>query len=195
MTDEEYQNLKKFYQTMKLENLELNKIYSFKDTIILCEIFEQRCSNLQDIFKFNPRKCNSACSFSGPVHRGKSKCGIALPTDTEHVRVFEKTLIGSFSCVNTRLAFDTEVLLDNQNHEKVIFDLYNDSKKQTQRISTKILKMDENNQYGQSINKPLPYGCIKKQEHPPSLTEFNRILDKISHDENNGHLLIFDVKI
>ena len=195
MTDEEYQNVKKFYQTMKLENLELNKIYRFQDTIILCEIFEQRCSHLQDILKFNPRKCNSACSFSGPVHRGKSKCGIALPTDTEHVRVFEKTLIGSFSCVNTRLAFDTEVLLDNQNHEKVIFDLYNDSKKQTQRISTKILKMDENNQYGQSINKPLPYGCIKKQEHPPSLTEFNRILDKISHDENNGHLLIFDVKI
>ena len=36
MTDEEYQ---KFYQTMKLENLELNKIYSFQDTIILCEIF------------------------------------------------------------------------------------------------------------------------------------------------------------
>ena len=172
MTDEEYQ---KFYQTMKLENLELNKIYSFQDTIILCEIFEQRCSHLQDIFKFNPRKCNSACSFSGPVHRGKRKCGIALPTDTEHVRVFEKTLIGSFSCVNTRLAYDTEVLLDNQNHEKVIFDLYNDSKKQTQRISTKILKMDENSQYGQSINKPLPYGCIKKQEHPPSLTEFNRI--------------------
>ena len=55
--------------------------------------------------------------------------------------------------------------------------------------------MDENNQYGQSINKPLPYGCIKKQEHPPSLTEFNRILDKISHDENTGHLLIVDVKI
>ena len=195
MTDEEYQNVKKFYQTMKLENLELNKIYSFQDTIILCEIFEQRCSHLQDIFKFNPRKCNSACSFSGPVHRGKSKCGIALPADTEHVRVFEKTLIGSFSCVNTRLAYDTEVLLDNQNHEKVIFDLCNDSKKQTQRISTKILKMDENNQYGQSINKPLSYGCIKKQEHPPSLTEFNRILDKISHDENTGHLLIVDVKI
>ena len=36
----------------------------------------------------------------------KSKCLIALPTAPEHVRVFEKTLIGGFSCVNTRLAFD-----------------------------------------------------------------------------------------
>ena len=69
MTDEEYQNVKKFYQAMKLENLELNKIYNFQDTIILCEIFEQRCSHLQDIFKLNPRKCNSTCSFSGSVHR------------------------------------------------------------------------------------------------------------------------------
>ena len=42
--------------------------------------------------------------------------------------------------------------------------------------------------------KPLPYGCIKKQEHPPSLTEFNRILDKISYADNIGHLFIVDIK-
>ena len=42
LTDEEYENVRKFYQTMKLENLrELNKIHNFQDTIILCEIFEQ----------------------------------------------------------------------------------------------------------------------------------------------------------
>ena len=50
MTDEEYKNVKTFYQTMKLENLgQLNKIYNFQDTIILCEIFEQRSSHLQDL--------------------------------------------------------------------------------------------------------------------------------------------------
>ena len=54
--------------------------------------------------------------------------------------------------------------------------------------------MDENNQYGQSITKPFPYSYIKKQEHPPSLTELNGILDKISHDYNIGHLFIVDVK-
>ena len=42
MTMEEYKNIKKFYQTMKLKNLgELNKIYNFQDIIILCEIFEK----------------------------------------------------------------------------------------------------------------------------------------------------------
>ena len=55
MTDEEYERVKKFYQTMKLENLEqLIKIYNFQDIIISCEIFEQRSSHLHDLFKFNP---------------------------------------------------------------------------------------------------------------------------------------------
>ena len=109
MTEEEYNKVKKFYQTLKLKDLgELNKIYNFQYTIILCEIFEQRSDYLQKLFKFNPRKCNSASSFSGCVHRNKSKCSMALPTDAEHVRVFfEKTLIDGFSCVNTRLAFDS----------------------------------------------------------------------------------------
>ena len=39
--------------------------------------------------------------------------------------------------------------------------------------------MDENNQYGQAVTKSLLYGCIKKQEHPPSLLELNEILDRI----------------
>ena len=63
---------------------------NFQETIILCEIFEQRSSCLQNIFQYNPRKCNSANSCSGCVHRDRSKCCIALPTDAEHVKVFEK---------------------------------------------------------------------------------------------------------
>ena len=120
--DQDYENVKKFYTMLKLKNLgELNHIYNFQDTIILCEIFQQRSSRLQEIFKNNPRRCNSASSFSGSVHRNKSKCCIALPTDAEHVRVFEKTLIGGFCCVNTRLTFDTKVLIDKNENKKVIY--------------------------------------------------------------------------
>ena len=75
-------------------------------------------------------------------------------------RVFEKTFMEGFSCVNTRLAFDTEVLINKNENKKVIFDLLIDGKKQTKRISSKIIKMDENNQYGMAMTKPLPYGCI-----------------------------------
>ena len=38
--------------------------------------------------------------------RDLSKIITCLPTMNEHVGLFEKTLTGSFSCVNTRLSFD-----------------------------------------------------------------------------------------
>ena len=53
--------------------------------------------------------------------------------------------------------------------------------------------MDENNQYGQEMTKPLPNGCIKKQ-NVPSILEFNKILDRVSHEDNIGHLFIVDIK-
>ena len=90
--------------------------------------------------------------------------------------------------------FDTEILLDNKRNEKVWFDLIIDGKKQTKRISSKILEMDKNNQYGMAMTKPLPFGCIKKRENPPILIEFSRILNTLSHDNNIGHLSIVDIK-
>ena len=110
MSDEEYENVKKNYKTLKLQNLgELKKIYNFQDMIILCEIFEQRSFLLQKIFKYNSRSCEQ---------RDKSKCCTALPTNAEHVRLFKKTLIGGFSCVNTRLAFHTEILMNDKKTKK-----------------------------------------------------------------------------
>ena len=54
--------------------------------------------------------------------------------------------------------------------------------------------MNENNQYGMAITKPLPNGCIKKRDQPPSLVEFNKILDEISHEDSTGCLFIVDIK-
>ena len=58
----------------------------------------------------------------------------------------------------------TQILLNDNENEKVLLDFYINGKKQTKRISSKILKMDENNQYGKAMTKPLPYGCIKKKK-------------------------------
>lgn len=132
---------------------ELNRIYNFEDTIILCEILEQRADLLQDIFKYNPRKCNSASGFSGCVHRNKSKCHIALPTDAEFVRVFEKTLIGGFSCVNKRLGFDTDILVKDPKSEKVLAEIEIDGKKQLRRFSSKILKIGRKQSIWSSCDK------------------------------------------
>ena len=67
-------------------------------------------------------------------------------------------------------------------------------KKTTKKVLSKALKMDENNQYGQAMAKPLPYGCVKKKDRVATLTEFNKILDSISHDDKIGHLFTVSIK-
>ena len=96
-----------------------------------------------------------------------------MPTDAEMIRVFEKTLIGGYSCVNTRMAFDTEVFLKDTQNEKVLFKT---AEGELKRFSSKIIKMDESNQYVMSMTRPLPLGCIKKRrktfQHLTNLKNF-----------------------
>ena len=59
--EQEYEDVKKFFKLLYLKTLgDLNKYYNIQDTLILCVIFEQRSDMLQRLFKFNPRKCNTA---------------------------------------------------------------------------------------------------------------------------------------
>ena len=61
------------------------------------------------------------------------------------------------------------------------------------RVITKILKMDENNQYGFAMTKPMPTGCIKENNSPSWLT-FNLLLETVTLEDKIGHLFIVDIK-
>ena len=192
ISEEEYENVKKIFRFLRLKSLgDMNKIYYFQDTAILSEIFEKRAFLLQQLFKYNPRKCNSASAFSGCVQRLKSKCLIVLPVDAEMIRVFEKTLIGGYSCVNTRLAFDTDICLKDGEREKVLFKTENG---QLKRFSSKIIKMDENNQYGMAITRPLPYGCIKRKNKVLSIDQLTELLKTITLEDKIRHLFTVDIE-
>ena len=114
VNNEDYENSKYLYETLKMRNLcDLNDLYNTEDVILLTEIIESRFQAMHDAYGFNPRKCNSASSMSGCIEREMSKIILALPTKYEHVEIFEETVIGGYSCVNTRLAFDSQILLPN----------------------------------------------------------------------------------
>ena len=57
---------------------------------------------------------------------------------------------------------------------KVVYSLKLDDEKnfQKKRVISKIIKFDENNQYGYAMTPPMPTGCIK-QDNSPSWLEFN----------------------
>ena len=113
-----------------------------------------------------------------------------LPLGAKIVGIFEKTLIGGYSCINTRLAFDTEIFLKDVENERVLFATGRQG--EVKWLSSKIIKMDENNQYGFAMIKLLPYGCIKKKVLP-TLEELEQILSNVTLNDKLGHLFVVDI--
>ena len=62
---------------------------------------------------YNPRKINLGSKFSTCIQKEQSKVILALPTNNSILEIFERTITGGFSCVNTRLSFDTKILMPN----------------------------------------------------------------------------------
>ena len=61
------------------------------------------------------------------------------------------------------------------------------------RIISKILKLDENNQYGYVMTRPMPTGCIK-ENNSPSWLKFNLLLETVNLEDKIGHLFVVDIE-
>ena len=186
--DDEYNNSKILYMLSKMRDLsDLNDLYNAQDVILLGEIMENRFQDMYDKTMYNPRKFNSASKLSGCIQREQSKIILVLPTNNSVMEIFEKTLIGGFSCVNTWLSFDTEILmpiLAESDYKKmkigesfkvckrddleVVYRIKSDNENSyhKRRIISKIIKLDENSQYDFVMTKPMPAGCIKEEPAP-----------------------------
>ena len=213
--NESYENAKKLFILSKMRNLsDLNDLYNVQDVIILLEIIENRFQIIQDKTNYNPRIINSASKLSGCIQREKSKCILALLINNVQMEVFEKTVCGGFSSVNNRLSFDTEILMPNlkaSDYEKMNIDqsfkaykrddlkvvyslkLNNEKNFSSKRIISKIVKLDENNQYGYAMTRPMPTGCIK-ENNSPSWLKFNLLLETVTLEDKIGHLFIVDIE-
>ena len=192
---------------------DLNDLYNTQNVIVLTEIIESRFEAMKNTYGFNPRKCNSCSLMSDEwfdewlFEREMSKIILALPTKYDHVGIFGETVIGGFSCVNTRLAFDSQILLPDlkiknylENNSinkgfnyKVFYNLKMNIEKVKKRVITKTLKLDENIHYGNGMTKSLPTGCIK-DNHDISWETFNFLLKSVSFEDTIGHLYTVDIE-
>lgn len=57
---------------------------------------------------------------------------------------------------------------------------------------SKVLKVDENNQYGNAMTKPLPTSIIKRMKKIPSYIELDLIIQKISDKDKIGYIFFVD---
>ena len=175
-------------------------------------ITENRFQEMQNETGYNPRKINLASKLSGFIQREQSKWILALRTKNCHLEIFEKAS-GGFSCVNTRLSFDIEYLMTNLiekdfnkmnidqsfkafKHDdlKLVYKVkFEHQKKHGKKwVATKILKLDENNQYGYSMTKPLPTGCIKENKNF-SWVDINKLIESVDLKDDIGHLFVVDL--
>ena len=92
---------------------DMNDLCNAQDVILLAEIIENWFQFMLERYAFNPRCCNSASTLSSCIEHKMDRVVLPLPTKLEHVEIFEQTITGGFSSVNTRLAFDTQILLPN----------------------------------------------------------------------------------
>ena len=77
---------------------------------------------------------------------------------------------------------------------KIVYKVkFGDQKKhEKKRVVTKILKLDENNQYGYLMTKPLPTGCIKENKNF-SWVDFNILIESVDLMDKIGHFFVVDI--
>ena len=185
ISDEEYENSKLLYTKQKIMDMsDLNDLYNAQNVILLCKIFENQFQIMYRKNMYNPRKVNSASKFSGCIQKEQSKVILDLPTKKNIVETFEKTVTGEFSRLNSRFLFDIELLMPNYSNsdfDKMSIDesyeafkrddlkvaysvkINNEEKPKKRIIISKIIKFDENNQYGFAMTKP---DVIKEKPSP-----------------------------
>ena len=72
------------------ESQRYEQSYNAQDVILLCKTIENRFQLMQDKCGFNTRKCSCASTLSDSKQRDLSKIIISLPTNNEHVELFEE---------------------------------------------------------------------------------------------------------
>ena len=96
-----------------------------------------------------------------------------------------------YGCVNTIMGFDADLLLKDTKNEKVLFKTADG---QLKWFSSKIIKMDENNQYGMAMTRPLPYRCIKRKNNIPSFEELDQLLKSATLEDKIGNIFTVDIE-
>ena len=128
-----------------MENL--GELCNFQYTIILCEIFELCATHLNKILNSTLANTILTAPMAGVFIKTKVNVLPHFQPMQKQLNFVKKTFIGGFSGVNTRITFDSQMLLPKNQRDnlKLIYKFKTGRDCQNKRISIKTLKMYENN--------------------------------------------------
>ena len=188
-----YENFRDIWTTYRCSSMEdLNYLYNMVDVVLLNVICKSRFSLLKEMMGFEPKNFSSLATFSKASQYLFNKSVSTTPKLADVCIAFEKAIIGGFAATPMRLSFDSKIFSGRE--EKGLWVTINGKK---HRVYSKILKFDENNQYGFAMTKKLPYGCVRKQivakDERVATEELNNILNRYKSYDVVGHLFCVDL--
>lgn len=193
---EVYERVKRLWVLLKMKDLnQLLHVYNFSDVVTLTVIAQNRFASLRESsLNLEPKNFSSMATYSQAVGLLYTHVILTGPNDCDKTQTFYNSIYGGYSATPTRLAFDT-VILPEDPKIKIDSKLFGlEGGFEDYKVLTSLEKVDENNQYGYAMTKPLGVGGIKSASIPvkddmDSMGSYNAWLIKCGFDvDSRGHL-------
>ena len=184
--DEVYDRMKRLWNILKLKNIgELVSLYNYADVIILTCLAQNRFNTLrQKAGQIEPKAYSSTCTFTGNAMLKQSKITINKAPNLKCLEAFEKSIVGGYTSTPIRISFNTS-LISNEGIDLLLPDENNKVSKK--KVFTSVLKLDQINQYGMAMTKPLPKGGIREQKINGDF-DIEKYLDEYNEESKVGHM-------
>ena len=148
-------------------------------------MWENRFSTYRKLYTFEQKNFTSVLFFSRAALLLNSKQFITLSKNARTAEVIEKLLFGGYSGVATQLVCNTKMINEDEGayflFDNKYFHFYN-----------KILKVDENNQYGYAMAINMPYAAIDLTQNI-TIGTVNDLLKNYSNNDKIGYFCNHDL--
>ena len=148
ITEEDYDFVKKLWETFRLKNLgELHDLYMETDTLLLADVFQNYRQVILKNYGLDPIHFYTAPSLSWSAGLKFTKVKLEIPSDIDMHMFFDRGLRGGISMVSHPYA---------KANNKGMKEHYDPQTKQSY-----IMLVDANNLYGWAMSQTLPTGGFK----------------------------------
>ena len=188
-----YNNTKELYYLLNCKNLHaLVEVYSYGDIVFLTVIAQNRFHIMGNIYGNEPKNFSSLTMQSKASMLLMTKASQSTPSTAKQVNLYESASFGGYAGTPIRCFFDSTII----NSGKPVFANIPSKENRTfekKRTIKHIFKLDENNQYGMSMDQPLPVGAfteitVNKARVVKLIEEYDR------HQSDFGHVLVIDIR-
>ena len=192
--DKTYENTKELFYLLKCKDMHaLVEVYSYGDIVFLTVIAQNRFYIMGEIYGNEPKNFSSLTMQSKASMLLMTKSAQSTPSNPTQVNLYETASFGGYAGTPIRCFFDSSVV---NNAQPVYANIPNNDEGRSlvkKRVIKHIFKLDENNQYGKSMDQPLPVGAFFQLPLDKQIAR--RLLETYDRTKSDfGHVFVVDIR-